>query len=72
MPPVIDYKKCCSCVTYEGFQCEMHCPGDIIQTDTAKKRPVVSYPEECWHCGNCRISCPVGAISYVFPASMLV
>jgi len=34
--------------------------------------PEVIYAEECWHCGNCRISCPVGCVSYEFPITMLV
>jgi len=35
-------------------------------------RPVVSFPDECWHCGSCRINCPSSCISYQFPISMLV
>ncbi|MFR2384939.1 MAG: 4Fe-4S binding protein, partial [Bilophila wadsworthia] len=27
---------------------------------------------ECWHCGNCRISCPHQAVSFEFPLYTLV
>jgi formate dehydrogenase beta subunit len=33
---------------------------------------VVEYPDECWHCGCCRIACPSGAVYYEFPLNMLV
>ncbi|MBW1921037.1 MAG: 4Fe-4S binding protein [Deltaproteobacteria bacterium] len=30
------------------------------------------YPDECWHCGNCRIHCPADAVQYLFPLDMLI
>jgi NAD-dependent dihydropyrimidine dehydrogenase PreA subunit len=32
---------------------------------------VVRYPDECWHCGACRLECPEKAISFVFPLKMV-
>ncbi len=69
MPPVIDKQICNGC-----GQCEMYCPGDLIVLEgEAKvlKRAFVKYPEECWHCGICRLECPVGAVSYRFPDAMV-
>jgi NAD-dependent dihydropyrimidine dehydrogenase PreA subunit len=34
--------------------------------------PVARYPEECWHCGNCKIDCPSNAVTIQFPLSMLI
>jgi formate dehydrogenase major subunit/formate dehydrogenase beta subunit len=51
-------------------KCVEDCPGLIIEVKD--KGPEVVYPEECWHCGNCRISCPDSAISYEFPLYALV
>ena len=65
MPPVINMEKCNGC----GI-CDKHCPLDVIYM--VKKVPDVRYPDECWHCGNCRISCPDGAVSYEFPLYTLV
>jgi len=56
---------CTSCGT-----CVEDCPGMILEmTDCG---PAVAYPEECWHCGCCRIACPSSAVSYEFPLHMLV
>lgn len=46
------------------------CPGDLLIMD--EEGPQVAYPDECWHCGNCRIHCPVDAVDYVFPLEMLI
>ncbi|BAE82762.1 hypothetical protein DSY0973 [Desulfitobacterium hafniense Y51] len=35
--------------------------------DERTKMPVVSYPEECWLCGACRMDCPKDCIKIVFP-----
>jgi len=67
MPAQIDLELCTSC----GL-CDEYCPGDIIHMDTENNIPIVLYPYECWHCGNCRIRCPAEAISIVFPLSMLI
>lgn len=68
MPPVFDYQKCNGC----GI-CELYCPGDVIYMeggDKDSRRPVLKYPEECWHCGICRLDCRRGAVSYKFPLLM--
>lgn len=50
--------------------CVDDCPGLILSmTDDG---PEVAYPDECWHCGCCRIGCPTGAISYKFPLNMML
>ena len=33
---------------------------------------IEAYKRECWHCGNCRISCPHQAVSFEFPLYTLV
>ncbi len=67
MPPQIDLELCTLC----GL-CDEVCPGDVIHMDKESNIPVVLYPNECWHCGNCRIRCPVEAMSIVFPLHMLI
>ncbi len=64
MPPVFNNNciKCGACVD--------DCPGYVLSmTDNG---PEVTYPDECWHCGGCRMSCPVEAVSYEFPLFMMV
>lgn len=77
MPPVIIQERCIGCEI-----CDRHCPTDVFAT-TKRSEPievlgrrvvndvVVEYPDECWHCGVCRMDCPTGAIYYVFPDDML-
>ncbi len=67
MPPIIELKKCQGCKL-----CDEHCPVDVIHFDEERKIPLVKYPEECWHCGSCRLDCPTGAISIKFPPQMLL
>lgn len=50
--------------------CVEHCPGHILEM--GEDGPRVAWPDQCWHCGCCRIACPDGAISYVFPLTMTV
>lgn len=66
MPPKINLGKCIAC----GI-CDRHCPLDIIRVNKSDGRAHVLYPEECWHCGTCRIDCPTKAISIEFPEEML-
>ena len=64
MPPVIN-KKCIKC-----GNCYEICPGDVLAWPDRKKKPIIFYPSECWHCGACRLECPVDAIEYHFPLEM--
>lgn len=59
-------KACGSCVD--------DCPGYVLEMVTVKniERPEVEFGEECWHCANCRTSCPTGAIGFRFPLRMQV
>jgi len=65
MPPVFNRELCRMC-----NECIEDCPGLILEM--GDKGPRVAYPDECWHCGNCRISCPENAVSYEFPLYMRV
>lgn len=60
---------CKSCGT-----CVDDCPGYVLEMkETADgKRPEVIFGDECWHCANCRTSCPTGAIGFRFPLRMQV
>jgi NAD-dependent dihydropyrimidine dehydrogenase PreA subunit len=66
MPPVIDKTKCKGCAN-----CYANCPGDLFVFHKKQKLPELKYPDECWHCGVCRMDCPEKAISIVFPLEML-
>ena len=65
MPPVFNMDNCSMC-----GECVEDCPGLILAM--TPQGPQVVYPDECWHCGCCRIACPSGAILYEFPLTMLV
>lgn len=54
--------------------CVDDCPGYVLEMITVKnvERPQVEFGEECWHCANCRTSCPTGAIGFKFPLRMQV
>ena len=43
----------------------MNCPVDVIEMDKEQKA-TCPYPEECWHCGVCRMDCPVDAVKIIF------
>lgn len=66
MPPLIDEKRCNGCA-----MCYNHCPGDLFVIDKKSKKAKLLYPDECWHCGVCRMDCPKNAIKIVFPLQML-
>lgn len=70
MPPVFHEDKCVRC-----GMCVKDCPAYILAIDKEHdKTPHVieEYKHECWHCGNCRISCAKDAISFEFPLYTLV
>ena len=50
--------------------CVESCPGHILAM--GDDGPFVAYPEQCWHCGCCRIACPTGSIAYQFPLTMML
>ncbi len=68
MPPVINKKVCASCAI-----CADICPQDVFWGSERKQTPVVSYPEECWHCNACVLDCPKeGAIRLRIPSPMFI
>lgn len=70
MPPVFNSEKCIGC-----GKCVRDCPAYILEIDKKAKTPPrvqEKYKLECWHCGNCRISCPAEAVSFEFPLYTLV
>ncbi len=64
MPPHINWDLCTGC-----GNCYEICPGDVIRLNNGKA--FVRYPDECWHCGACRLECPEEAISFHFPIKMV-
>lgn len=54
--------------------CVDDCPGYVLELRPygAAERPEMIYGDECWHCANCRTSCPCGAIGFSFPLRMQV
>jgi adenylylsulfate reductase subunit B len=68
MPPVIDQGKCTKC-----GQCAANCSEDVFYGSEKKKVPLISYPEECWHCNACVQVCPAPeAIRLRIPLPMMV
>ncbi len=77
MPAVVVRDRCIGCEI-----CVRRCPLDAMETVAlpepevilgrkVKKTVVVKYPEECWHCGVCRLDCPTDAIRFDFFDEML-
>ncbi len=68
MPPEINKDKCKACGV-----CASICPMDVFYGSKRKQVPVVTYPEECWHCNACVTDCPVeGAIKLRIALPMLI
>jgi len=68
MPPVIDTTKCNGC-----GKCVEICEGDVFYGSIPDKTPVVAYPEECWHDGNCVLACPIeSAIRLRVPLPLMI
>jgi len=44
---------------------------DILGLDEEQK-PIVLYPEECWHCRACVLDCPVNAIDMRYPMQFML
>ena len=49
--------------------CVEDCPGYVLEMRPYQEaeRPEMMHGEECWHCANCRTSCPCSAIGFTFP-----
>jgi adenylylsulfate reductase subunit B len=62
MPPVIDKEKCIRC----GI-CADICNYDVYFGSEEDEIPVITYPEECWHCNACVLDCPTEAIGLRIP-----
>ena len=67
MPPIIDKNKCTNC----GI-CVDICSQDVFYGSREGDIPVISYPEECWHCSACVIDCPAEAIRLRIPLPMTI
>ncbi len=70
MPPEIEYDKCTGCGT-----CREVCAEDVffgVAGPPGAEKPVVSYPEACFHCCLCAIHCPAEAVSVRTPLQMHV
>ena len=67
--------RCFHCGHCKGCgTCVDDCPGYVLELRHAgdRDRPEVAFGDECWHCANCRTSCPTGAIGFRFPLRMQV
>jgi len=68
MPPVLDNNKCTMC-----GKCVDVCPDDVFFGSQSKNFPIITYPEECWHCNACVQDCPVeGAITLRIPLPLSI
>jgi len=68
MPPVINEDKCTSC-----GKCFDICSEDVFFGSKKREIPVITYPDECWHCNACVLDCPVeGAIRLRIPLPIAI
>jgi len=68
MPPVIEAKKCIVC-----GQCTNVCSEDVFFGSQKGEVPIVTYPDECWHCNACVLDCPAeGTIKLRIPLPMII
>ena len=73
MPPEINYEKCSGCGNCVKFCAEDVFFGTKGFGQSKKEKPVVTYPDLCWHCHACVLECPVeGAIRVRTPLAMSV
>ena len=73
---MIEAARCMHCGHCKGCgTCVDDCPGYVLELkhlENRLDRPEVAHGDECWHCANCRTSCPTGAIGFRFPLRMQV
>ncbi|WP_298067836.1 FAD-dependent oxidoreductase [uncultured Mailhella sp.] len=73
---VTEAARCMHCGHCKGCgTCVDDCPGYVLELrhlENGSDRPEVAHGDECWHCANCRTSCPTGAIGFRFPLRMQV
>ena len=72
---MVEASRCMHCGHCKACgSCVEDCPGYVLAMTTfgESERPNVEFGDECWHCANCRTSCPTGAIGFVFPLRMQV
>ena len=68
MPPEINYDTCTGC-----GKCVEFCTEDVFFGSKKGEKPVVTYPEVCYHCYCCVMECPVeNAIWLRIPLTMMV
>lgn len=67
MPPIIDKNSCTGC-----GRCVDVCQMDVFFGSKENQIPVVTYPEECWHCNACGLECPQDAVRLRIPLPMMV
>lgn len=66
---VREASRCMHCGHCRECQsCVESCPGHILEM--GEDGPYVAYPDQCWHCGCCRVACPTSSIAYRFPLTM--
>lgn len=58
----IIHEKCARCKA-----CYRYCPNDVIGWDEKNNMPFIAYPDECSHCGVCKLECRTGAIYHTIP-----
>lgn len=67
MPPVIDIDKCNACSV-----CIDVCPQNVFFDSKRDEIPLITYPEECWHCNSCVLDCPKEAVSLRIPLTQMI
>ena len=68
MPPEINYELCTGC-----GRCVEICAEDVFFGTANGEKPLISYPEVCFHCNCCVNECPIeGAIWLWIPLTMHV
>jgi NAD-dependent dihydropyrimidine dehydrogenase PreA subunit len=56
----INLETCDGCKT-----CVRTCFVNVLGWDRSKKKPLVSYPEDCVHCNTCELACPNHCIAVI-------